>query len=260
MASRNLKRARAVPTFANTFVTALRQFSDAFFETAGVGHTTVKGTLRENALGEYLTRRLPSVYSVASGVAVDLLNNQSPQLDVMIYDQSENFPFQAGGNTVILPAEALLASVEVKSQLNSAEVAKCVAAAHRLRELRPFNKPLGGEDIGDPARSRSQARYFHCVFAMSSDLNPDTWAGTEYGRFERSEEAQSHNVDLVYVLDRGLINIRERKALPENRETGQAFLSFYFSILNFVDRENGRRGPTPYASYAAKIGGKWISV
>jgi integrase len=31
------------------------------------------------------------------------------------------------------------------------------------------------------------------------------------------------------VLDRGLINIRERKALPENRETGQAFLSFYLA-------------------------------
>ena len=260
MANRTLRKAHAVPTFASTFVSALREFSNAFFETTDVSHTTVKGTLREIPLAVYLNKRLPSIYKVASGVVVDLLNNESPQLDVLIYDQTKNFPFQAGGTVVILPAEALLASVEVKSQLNSTEVAKCVTAAHKLRELRPFNKPLGGQDIGDPLRSKTQARFFHCVFAMSSDLSAENWASAEYARFARSDAKQSHNVDLVYVLHRGLINIRERKVLPENKDTGQAFLNFYFSMLNFIDRENGRRGPTPYASYAAKMGGRWIDV
>lgn len=235
-----IEEGHAVPTFANTFVSALREFSNAFFETADVEHTMVKGTLRESPLAAYLKRRLPSIYSVASGVVVDLQNAQGPQLDVTVYDQTKNFPFQAGGNAAILPAEALLASVEVKSQLNAEEVAKCVTAAYKLRELKPFNKPLGGDDIRDPARSKSQARYFHCVFAMSSDLAAATWASTEYARFARSDSRQSHNIDLVYVLDRGLVNLRERKVLPENRDTGQALLNFYFGMLNFIARENGR--------------------
>ena len=60
-------------------------------------------------------------------------------------------------------------------------------ARRRLAEddLKPWLRkvwciPLGGQDIDSPSKSKSQARYFHCVFALSSDLRETNWAAGEY--------------------------------------------------------------------------------
>ena len=59
----------------------------------------------------------------------------------MIYDCLHNVPVYSG-EALILPAEALLASVEVKSRLTQQELTKSVMAAAKLKKLRPFKRDL----------------------------------------------------------------------------------------------------------------------
>src|SRR5205823_9571939 len=119
------------------------------------------------------------------------------------------------------------------------------------RRLRPFKKPLAGRDIGDPKKSKREARYLHCVFAYDTDLVPDTWPKHESDRFSKGR-TKDNDIDIVYVVGRGLIQLNECKYIPENESTAAALTIFYFSILNFLDRESRRRGITPYSSYAVK--------
>jgi hypothetical protein len=252
-------KARPIFAFNNRFAAALGHFGAALLETSGIGHTVIKGTKREDTFRDFLAQRLPKRYGVASGEVVDQLNTVSPQLDALIFDQTRNFSF-SDGEVHVLPAEALLVSIEVKSKLDAGEVKKCCDAARRLRALQPFKLALGGKDVGRaPSQTNKHARYLHCVFAYDTDLVEPTWLQSEAQRFAQNGCNKEHLIDAVYVLKRGLLNLNDNRGRLED-ENGSAITSFYFSILNFVQREGGRRSETPYQEYASLLGGKWIHL
>jgi hypothetical protein len=122
--------------------------------------------------------------------------------------------------------------------------------------LRPFGVPLGGTDAGSPTKKRT--RYYHCVFAYGTDLTPDNWLETEAKRLLISCEGE-HLIDSVYVVDRGFINICDRKGRHEDKDGG-AITSFYFSVLNFIQRESRRRKDTPYERYVVPASKAWIQL
>jgi hypothetical protein len=198
-----------------------------------------------------------SRYGVATGQVIDQLNVAGPQLDVLIFDRTRDFSF-SDGDIHILAAEALLASIEIKSKLDSTEVRKSSEAARKLRALKPFKRPLAGRDIG-PERNNNLARYLHCVFAFGTDLSEPTWLQSEAQRFRNHEGVNEHLIDSVYVLDRGLLNLTSNRGRFEDAN-GSAITSFYFSILNFVQREGGRRPATPYQDYASLLSGRWVTL
>ena len=171
-------------------------------------------------------------YTASYRVKLWIDNRAGPQLDVLIYDQSRNFPFISNAS-VVLPAEALLASIEVKSKLNSAGIASSIEAVRRLRSLRPFKKELAGRNVGNAASSEPRARYFHSIFAYETDLSDENWAKKEYLRFIRGQLAQEHTIDVVYVLGRGVINLSERKFVLEDEFNRSCSLHFLFWYLEF---------------------------
>jgi hypothetical protein len=250
---------RPVPAFNNRFSAALSRFGAALLETSEIANSGIKGTKREDEFRHFLAERLPSRYAIASGEAVDLLNETGPQLDVLIFDQSRNFSFSGGDQNIqILPAEALLASIEVKSKLDASEVANSCSAARRLRNLKPYKKQLAGRDVGSNATT-GQARYLHCVFAYDTDLSESNWLEHESRRFHSQGTKDSHLIDSVYVLRRGLLNFSSNRGRLEDSKGG-AITSFYFSILNFIQRESARRPETPYPEYASLLSGEWVSL
>ena len=192
---------------------------------------------------------------MAEGEVVDLYGRTSPQMDLMFFDRGINFALNAD-RTSILPAEALLATVEVKSLLNQAEISKSVEAARKLRMLKPFGKPLGGTNVG--SFTDKNARYYHCVFAYDSDLAADDWLEKEAKRFFNSCK-DDHLIDAVYVVERGLLNISYRIGQREDANGG-AITNFYFSILNFIQREAGRRDKTPYDRYVTPPTKAWLKL
>lgn len=226
-------RPQPVPIVNNRFAAALNRFGAAFLETSAVS-PGIKGAKREDALRAFITERIPKRYGVATGEVVDQLNTSGPQLDVLVFDQTRTFSF-SDGDIQVLPAEALLASIEVKSKLNATEVEKSCIAARKLRTLRPFGAQLGGRDIGATPGAGKRARYFHCVFAYATDLKQEDWLEHEAGRFRKSEINGEHLIDAVYVLKRGVLNLSADKGRLEDGN-GSAITTFYFSILNFVER------------------------
>jgi hypothetical protein len=249
-------RSQPIPAFNTRFAAALNHFGAALLETSGIAHKGIKGTKREDAFRNFLAERLPKRYGVASGEVVDQLNTIGPQLDVLVYDQTRDFSF-SDGTIHVLPAEALLVSIEVKTKLDANEIRKCCEAARKLRTLKPFKVALGGKDLG---AENTNARYLHCVFAYETDLvDSPSWLKTEAQRFASHTSAEEHLIDNVYVLRRGLLNLSRNRGRTED-DKGSAITSFYFSILNFIEREGNRRKETPYQDYASFLSGRWVSL
>ncbi|OWV91015.1 DUF6602 domain-containing protein [Rhizobium sp. R693] len=246
---KRVHQGHAVPDFVDRFGIAIAHFSLRIRETKNIKHRGAKGTERETDIRHFLKELLPSRYEVVVGEAVDLFGNKSPQMDVIIFDRDKNFPFYAGDYFVI-PAEALLVSIEVKSKLTAAEAEKCIKSATDLKDLRPGKQRI----VRNVGTETDKFRYFHVVFAYDTDIGKTDWATKEA---DRLTNGGSTAIDFVYVLDRGLINLKDRKVMPEDNETGQALVALHFAINNFLDRENGRRDPAPYFSYATDLNRFW---
>lgn len=255
-----LYQGHAVPDFVGKFSTAIEYFGLRVRETANIKHTGAKGDEREVTLAERMNELLPFQYQAGKGEVVDLFGKKSPQLDVLIYDKSKNFPFYEG-ETVVIPAEALLCSVEVKSKINPGEIKKSQKAAFKLKSLRPLKRKIGTSKEISPAKGRRAYRYLHSLFAYDTNFNNRDWASKELKRLEKHAEGDDEQaIDMLYVLGRGLIDTRAQAFIPEDEKTGQALIAFWFALYNFADRENRRRERAPYFSYATDLNRFWTKI
>lgn len=241
-------------TFQSKIESAIYTITGKFIATKIINHSLTKGEEREDPLIEFLSNNLPKKFSVVKGEVVDLFNANSPQLDIMIYDNSRNIPLYNGG-ACILPAEALLASIEVKSKLTQDETKKILKSVKALKSLKPFKQALDKVVNGRSQDDKIVCRYYHCIFAYDTDLSETNWLTNEIARIRRvatEEKIDSTLIDQLFVLNKGLINVAHSigKSSNENNET---FLYFYMNLLNFLERENGRRKTVPYLDYAGTV-------
>lgn len=179
----------------------------------------------------------------------------------MIFDGQRNFAFYAEENC-ILPAEALLASIEVKSLLNKRELELALKSASKLRELRPFRMELASPREKGEAADK-ECRYFHCIFAYNTDITEGNWLSKEYTRFVTVSESlgvPNFTLDRLYVANRGLIHPYTERGITEEPDAGGALMNFYMHILNFLIRENKRRKSAPYVDYAGRLTEGWTKV
>ncbi len=208
-------------------------------------HSGGKGNARAEALALFLKARLPGRYAVAtSGEVVDHADRRSGEIDIMIYDGQQNVPFSA--SPLWLPAEALLAYVEVKSILTVQELEAAFAGARKVDALRPFGKPFALKF--DPG---SRARCFRTLFAYKSNLRPDGWLAAEWERIQRSAQAAnctSACIDRVVVLGRGIISPPSLTG-ADKFEVATAFHQWFTNLVNFLTREAGRRRPMDWKLY-----------
>jgi hypothetical protein len=239
--------------FAGGFAAALVDFSAKFLKSKQFKHAGTKGTERESGVRNFFAEYLPQTFAIMSGEAVDMYETRSPQMDVMIYDKLRNFPI-ISGESVILPIEALLVSVEVKSVLTREGFKQSLAAAKALKSLLPFNRQVVlVRREGEPAGRAT--RLFHCLFAYSSDLTADEWCAAEYQRWvelTNDSDFTGHEIDRIYVANRGLLHPENAYGIAEMPQAGNALMTFYMHMLNFLQHENGRRAAVPYLHYAGK--------
>lgn len=244
-----------------TFQAAALEIASRFLKSDSFQHAATKGSEREKPVQEFFRENLPGKYEVAKGEVFDLSEKHSPQLDVMIFDGQENFAFYSEENCII-PAEALLASIEVKSLLDKKELKLALKSASKLRELRPLRMELAsprkkGEFAG------KKYRYFHCLFAYDTDIAEDKWLSNEYARLVTVSESlrvPRSTLDRLYVANHGLIDPCAKRGIPEEPRSGRALMNFYMHILNFLLRENRRRKPAPYIDYAGRLTEGWIRL
>src|SRR5208282_2750568 len=107
-----------------------------------IRHPATKGTATElhwlRMLGDYLPKR----YSVDNAFVLDCEGNLSDQIDVVIYDrQYSPFLFNQDGAKHV-PAESVYAVLELKQELNGANVLYAAEKAASVRRLRRTIAPI----------------------------------------------------------------------------------------------------------------------
>jgi hypothetical protein len=234
------------------------EFADAgaFINGTDIGET------REQGLVRFLSDRLPSKYEVARGEVIDTAGNQSGQTDILIYDGSSAVPLLTKPNgLVLLPAEALLASIEVKSKLSRDEFRKSAKGISRIRDLRPFGSPWGLSRKRGNSANDGLPTFFSTVFAYESSLEKK-WESAEIQRIRdvcHEEAVPTKWIDRVVILSRGVV-------LPAHGRiaqfpTGKQVLGlWYFHLMNFLARESARRAPFPWAMYERGLSPEWSQV
>src|SRR5579871_4136226 len=161
-----MPRGRGKPsqTALSVLAEAEKNVWTAWVDATNFTHRGMRGDAREEAVREFLRRRLPGAFEICNGEVVDFLDRHSLQLDVMIYDKMRNSPM-VQGPPCLLPVEALLAAIEVKSVLSHEEMVKAYRTAASIYKLRPFHRRFTPTREEGRAAAQSESRCFVAVFA-----------------------------------------------------------------------------------------------
>jgi hypothetical protein len=113
-------------------------------------HNPTKGLFREYSLINFLKDFLPQPYSLGKGIISDCLGKQSPETDLLIYDQSLLPAILVAENTGVFPIESVRYWFEVKTSIDNSAIEDCCKKIIRLNTLTPlqnydppwFNQPM----------------------------------------------------------------------------------------------------------------------
>ncbi len=245
----------ASKTFDQLLSDAEEQLWLGFKRAGAKRHTVLRGGSREEALADFLTAQLPSRFAVTQGEAVDAKENRTTQLDVIVYDRNLTAPLLSEKSGDLLPAEALLAVVEVKSTLTKAELEKCARAARSLSALQPYGKQFLPPRKAGEAAVDGQPRCLYSVIAFSSDLGETDWAKKEWRRLHAATKAASvdvDRVDRVLVLDRGMLVPPWGRARVSPDQGKGMLREWFLHVTNFLVREASRRPGFDFERYGRK--------
>ena len=89
-------------------------------------HPTLLGTYREHILRDYIRRFTPAAVDIKTGFVCDyigaaqdqMFSQQTRQIDCLVIDNQRYTPFLQAKDYVIVPPEAMIAAIEVKSTLS----------------------------------------------------------------------------------------------------------------------------------------------
>ena len=99
-------------------------------------HSGVLGDARESFIRDVLKRFLPSNISIGAGQIIDSEGSISKQIDLIIY--RNDFPtLRTFGSADVYLIEGVIATVEVKSQLNEKSLFEALENGKSVRNLKP---------------------------------------------------------------------------------------------------------------------------
>lgn len=236
----------------------------AFEKSSKTEHSGIKGDGRSKYVVDFLEKRLPKGYGFAHrGEAVDYRDSRSGEIDIAIFDKMRNSLLS--DDPVWLPAESLLAVIEVKSILTEEELRLAYLSSKKINSLRPFKRQF---TLAQPNKEEEKAktgitssrstseplRCFRTIFAYRTNLTEVDWLTKEWRRVQtvtREIGCDPALIDRILVLNRGMLN-------PPSKQGGDdtAFLSvfhqWFIQLTNFLARENGRRPPVDWQAYHKK--------
>jgi hypothetical protein len=252
---------RQNPSVGSILEEAQENLLSAFKKSSRTNHRGLKGDARAKSIADFLQERLPSVYGVrCKGEVVDYLDQRSFEIDIIIFDKIRNAVLS--DEPLWIPAEALLAYIEVKSVLTEDELRKSYKAAQKISSLKPFKRAftLAGSDTDSFAEKAPQSeegvkpeslRCFRTVFAYKTNLVDGNWLTREWERVLKvTGEIQCSPavIDRILVMNRGMINVPSKSGTDESK-ISSVFQQWFINLVNFLRRENGRRPPIDWETY-----------
>ena len=100
-------------------------------------HAGEKGAEVEDILKQFLNEHLPQRFRAGSGIVLDTENSPSRQQDVIVYDALSSPLYRYAPKTQIIPMDAVVSVIEVKSSLTKAELedaSQKIASCKRLKK------------------------------------------------------------------------------------------------------------------------------
>ncbi len=221
-----------------------------------------RGGARESAVRSFLSDQLPTRFAISSGEVMDAAGNNSGQTDVVIYDSLNTRPLYVTDGVALLPAETLLATVEIKSTISKTEIEKAVGGMNRLRTLRPWDAPWSAARRDGHPADDGLPRIFTTVFAFATDLAKSNWPTNEMLRLRECCAAAglpTAYFDRLIVLDRGVLLPSTGTVYAPTNEKG-ALGSWFFQLVSFLSREAARREQFPWDRYRLDERDSWLRV
>lgn len=169
-----------------------------------VQHSGIVGQEGERIVAGFLRERLPSSIGVTTGEIIDIEGGRSKQTDVIVYDALRTPMIFSGEerNTNVVPAEGVLAVIEVKTHLRSGDIEGCLANCRSVKQRSRsayFPQPIQSRQIAY-GRDCDDLPIFYSVFADSSD---NLYAGA-LNDFQAEIPVQER-IDMLCCLDRGVV-------------------------------------------------------
>lgn len=146
-----------------------------------VQHNVTKGNYREELFRGILKKYLPKKYEVATG----FIEGCKRQCDILIYDSQNFSPLFREGDLVVLPEKAVRAIIEVKSTLDSNQLADAM------------------DLLGEVARHRNTAApIFKGIFAFKKDIQNESTIANNIANFYHSfDDSGVVTKDILYLFE-----------------------------------------------------------
>jgi len=157
-----------------------------------VEHAGEQGRENELALSRMLSSLIPKRFGTGSGLLIDSKDSQSPQIDVVVYEQVMETALFAQTTQLLFPVEACYAAIEVKTTLRATDLTQFAASAGRVNALSPLKTHADGS-----------AHPLKCLFAYSGWARPDKILE----HILKLEDDQ--RPDLFYIVKLGLVGGRK---------------------------------------------------
>jgi len=101
------------------------------------GNTDIKGSVRESFVNLILSEILPITNRVSQGEIIDILNNRSGQMDIVVeYPFLPSIPFETGIDQRLFLSEGVALTIEVKSDFTR-QYEQVLKKAQKLIKLEP---------------------------------------------------------------------------------------------------------------------------
>jgi hypothetical protein len=99
-------------------------------------HNGLVGQEGEKIVAKFLRERLPGSIGVTTGEVLDVEGGRSRQTDVVLYDamRTPMLFTGEGKDTHVVPAEGVLAVIEVKTRLRSSDLEGCLANCRSVKQ------------------------------------------------------------------------------------------------------------------------------
>src|SRR4051794_13121380 len=100
-----------------------------------IRHRGEQGRENEAAFARLLTSFVPQRLGVGTGLLIDSKGGSSRQLDIVLFERSDEPAVLAQTNQLLYPVESVVACIEVKTRLSTSEIDDCAAKGASVRML-----------------------------------------------------------------------------------------------------------------------------
>lgn len=210
-----------------------------------IRHQPTQGRLVEILLTNLIRPMLPPTIAAVTGHVIDCEGGQSGQEDIILYNPEVLPGFFTIGEQRVVPIEAALAIIEVKTTLESGDIEGCLGHISTVRSLANRLHGVTNQLLWLPHPvSADELRWpLVAVFALSSKGAKKQGEAARYNKVLAKKKCEN-GVQMLCVARKCLARARAplgrpstelfEETLPVNAQPGYETLRFLASILDHI--------------------------